>query len=69
MLGGVTRHMLSHLPGVPHLHVNRPYKVAIIRRRRLIEGRLLFEEMGYSLLTITASCLLNMLSVIKKKEK
>ena len=24
MLGGVTRHMLPHLPGVPHLHVNRP---------------------------------------------
>ena len=24
MLGGVTRHMLSHLPGVPHPHVNRP---------------------------------------------
>ena len=24
MLGGVTRHMLPHLSGVPHLHVNRP---------------------------------------------
>ena len=24
MLGGVTRHMLPHLPGVPRLHVNRP---------------------------------------------
>ena len=24
MLGGVTCHMLPHLPGVPHLHVNRP---------------------------------------------
>ena len=24
MLGGVTRHMLPHLPEVPHLHVNRP---------------------------------------------
>ena len=24
MLGGVTRHMLPHLTGVPHLHVNRP---------------------------------------------
>ena len=23
MLGGVTRHMLPHLPGVPHLQVNR----------------------------------------------
>ena len=22
MIGGVTRHMYSHLPGVPHLHVN-----------------------------------------------
>ena len=26
MLGGVTHHMLPHLPGVPHLHVNRPEK-------------------------------------------
>ena len=25
MIGGVTHHMLPHLPGVPHLHVNRPY--------------------------------------------
>ena len=24
MIGGVTRHMLLHLTGVPHLHVNRP---------------------------------------------
>ena len=24
MLGGVSRHMLPHLPGIPHLHVNRP---------------------------------------------
>ena len=23
MIGGVTRHMLPHLSGVPHLHVNR----------------------------------------------
>ena len=23
MLGGVTRHMLPHLPGFPHLHVNK----------------------------------------------
>ena len=23
-LGGVTRHMLPHLPGVPQLHENRP---------------------------------------------
>ena len=23
MLGGVTRHVLPHLPGVHHLHVNR----------------------------------------------
>ena len=22
MIGGVTHHMLPHLPGVPHLHVN-----------------------------------------------
>ena len=25
MIGGVTCHMLPHLPGVPLLHVNRPY--------------------------------------------
>ena len=31
MLGGVTRHMLPHLPGIPHLHVNRP--LGIIYRR------------------------------------
>ena len=24
MIGGLTRHMLPHLSGVPHLHVNRP---------------------------------------------
>ena len=27
MIGGVTRRMLSHLSGVPHLHVNRPLEV------------------------------------------
>ena len=27
MIGGVTRHMLPHLPGVPHLHVNRPLTI------------------------------------------
>ena len=25
MIAGVTRQMLPHLSGVPHLHVNRPY--------------------------------------------
>ena len=25
MIGGVTRHILPHLSGAPHLHVNRPY--------------------------------------------
>ena len=24
MIGGVTRYMLPHLPGVPNFHVNRP---------------------------------------------
>ena len=24
MMGGMTPHMLPHLPGVPHLHINRP---------------------------------------------
>ena len=27
MIGGMTRHMLPHLPRVPHLHVNRPSKI------------------------------------------
>ena len=27
MIGGVTRHMLPHLSGVPHLHVNGPLVV------------------------------------------
>ena len=27
MIGGVTRRMLPHLSGVPHLHVNRPLVV------------------------------------------
>ena len=40
-----------------------------IRERRLFEGRLLFEEMRYLFLTITASCLLNMLSIAKRKGK
>ena len=31
MIGGVTRYMLPHLPGVPHLHVNGPLK---FRRER-----------------------------------
>ena len=29
MIGGVTRHILPHLPGVPHLHVNRPLNTKI----------------------------------------
>ena len=40
MLGGATRHMLPHLPGVPHLHVNRLDAMvdAIYRRNaRVIE--------------------------------
>ena len=26
MIGGVTRHILTHLSGVPHLHVNRLFE-------------------------------------------
>ena len=26
MIGGVTRHMLPHLSGVPYLYVNRPLR-------------------------------------------
>ena len=33
MIGGVTRHMLPHLPGVPHIHVNRPLEKARWRPR------------------------------------
>ena len=28
MIGGVTRHMLPHLCGIPHLHVNRPLEAS-----------------------------------------
>ena len=31
MIGGVTHHILPHLPGVPHLHVNRPLRIEIGR--------------------------------------
>ena len=34
MIGGVTRHMLPHLFGVPHLHVNRPKSLKIYRNKR-----------------------------------
>ena len=44
-------------------------KEGIIRERRLFDGRLLFEEMRYLLLTIPASCLLKMLSIAKRKGK
>ena len=36
MLAGVTRHILPHLSGVPHLHVNRP----LVNRAKLFERRL-----------------------------
>ena len=32
MTGGVTRHILPHLPGVPHLHVNRYAKTGNKKR-------------------------------------
>ena len=28
MIGGVTRHMLPHLSGIPYLHVNRPLEAS-----------------------------------------
>ena len=33
MIGGVTRRMLPHLSGVPHLHVNRP--LMLLSERKL----------------------------------
>ena len=30
MIGGVTHHMLPHLPAVPHPHVNKPVEGAYI---------------------------------------
>ena len=36
MFGGVTRHMLPHLPGVPHLHVNRPLEVKNMCKSNII---------------------------------
>ena len=41
MIGGVTRHMLPHLSGVPHLHVKQAL------RRALLEPALKFR--GYTL--------------------
>ena len=35
MVGGVTRHMLPHLSGIPHLHVNRPLDWTTSRRFRV----------------------------------
>ena len=37
MISGVTRRMWPHLPGVPHLHVNRPYGMAIFYIHQLHE--------------------------------
>ena len=31
MIGGVTRHVLPHLSGVPHLSVNYPYQAVTDR--------------------------------------
>ena len=39
MTGGVTCHMLPHLPGVTHLHVNRP--LIIYGGRHLINMEIL----------------------------
>ena len=41
MIGGVTRHMLPHLFGVPHLHVIRPrsLKIYLNKRKRLHKKR------------------------------
>ena len=45
MIGGVTRHMLPHLSGVPHLHVNRPLElVSILRWVVLINNDLLNQK-------------------------
>ena len=32
MIGGLTRHMLPNLPGVPHLHINRPLRWCYTRQ-------------------------------------
>ena len=37
MTGGVTCHMLPHLPGVPHLRVNRP-RSAILKATETLGG-------------------------------
>ena len=45
MIGGVTRRMLLHLSGVPHLHVNRPLElVSILRWVVLINNDLLNQK-------------------------
>ena len=37
MLVGVTHHMIPHLPGVHHLHVNRPLLPSISTKHKLIK--------------------------------
>ena len=37
MIGGVTRHMLPHLSGVRHLHVNRPYERIINMQKEMCQ--------------------------------
>ena len=55
MIGGVTRHTLSHLSGVPHLHVNRSleygtfYVNQVLINMKFCEKNMQFtEEMKYS---------------------
>ena len=58
MIGGVTRHMLPHLPGVPHIHVNRPLEKA--RWRPMIpvlhknpHGECKFKNKDYEPITVS----------------
>ena len=38
MLGGMTRHMLPHLPGVPHLHVKNEKATGAEMRPAIVPG-------------------------------
>ena len=49
MLGGVKRHMLPHLPGVPHPHVNRPLVIYIIKHHGCVLSCFFGVADGYDL--------------------
>ena len=50
MISGVTRHMLPHVSGVPHFHLNKPLNVGYWRRA---DGRNTVSQQLPTLLDVT----------------